>query len=144
MSAILLVSHSRDIAEGTRQLLKQMAGDVDVYAVGGVEDGKEIGTSFDAIQEQINQINEDLICFYDLGSAEMNLDMALEMYEGNYERVKVEAPIVEGSFTAAVKLSTGASLNEALEEVKKHYAFKLFTTSYMIELILTNLKKMNA
>lgn len=124
MSAILLVSHSRDIAEGTRQLLKQMAGDVDVYAVGGVEDGKEIGTSFDAIQERINQINEDLMCFYDLGSAEMNLDMALEMYEGNCERVKVEAPIVEGSFTAAVKLSTGASLDEALEEVKKHYAFK--------------------
>ncbi|MCI2803191.1 dihydroxyacetone kinase phosphoryl donor subunit DhaM [Staphylococcus pettenkoferi] len=124
MSAILLVSHSRDIAEGTRQLLKQMAGDVDVYAVGGVEDGKEIGTSFDAIQERINQINEDLMCFYDLGSAEMNLDMALEMYEGNCERVKVEAPIVEGSFTAAVKLSTGASLNDALEEVKKHYAFK--------------------
>ena len=124
MSAILLVSHSRDIAEGTRQLLKQMAGDVDVYAVGGVEDGKEIGTSFDAIQEQINNIDEDLICFYDLGSVEMNLDMALEMYEGNCERVKVEAPIVEGSFTAAVKLSTGASLNDALEEVKKHYAFK--------------------
>ena len=124
MSAILLVSHSRDIAEGTRQLLKQMAGDVDVYAVGGVEDGKEIGTSFDAIQERINQISEDLMCFYDLGSAEMNLDMALEMYEGNYERVKVAAPIVEGSFTAAVKLSTGASLNDALEEVKKHYAFK--------------------
>lgn len=124
MSAILLVSHSRDIAEGTRQLLKQMASDVDVYAVGGVEDGKEIGTSFDAIQEQINNIDEDLMCFYDLGSAEMNLDMALEMYEGNYERVKVEAPIVEGSFTAAVKLSTGASLDEALEEVKKHYAFK--------------------
>ena len=124
MSAILLVSHSRDIAEGTRQLLKQMAGDVDVYAVGGVEDGKEIGTSFDAIQEQINNIDEDLMCFYDLGSAEMNLDMALEMYEGNYERVKVAAPIVEGSFTAAVKLSTGASLDEALEEVKKHYAFK--------------------
>lgn len=121
---ILLVSHSRDIAEGTRQLLKQMAGDVDVYAVGGVEDGKEIGTSFDAIQERINQISEDLMCFYDLGSAEMNLDMALEMYEGNYERVKVAAPIVEGSFTAAVKLSTGASLDEALEEVKKHYAFK--------------------
>ena len=124
MSAILLVSHSRDIAEGTRQLLKQMASDVDVYAVGGVEDGKEIGTSFDAIQEQINNIDEDLMCFYDLGSAEMNLDMALEMYEGNYERVKVAAPIVEGSFTAAVKLSTGASLDEALEEVKKHYAFK--------------------
>lgn len=124
MSAILLVSHSRGIAEGTRQLLKQMTGDVDVYAVGGVEDGKEIGTSFDAIQEQINNIDEDLVCFYDLGSAEMNIDMALEMYEGNYERVKVAAPIVEGSFTAAVKLSTGASLDEALEEVKKHYAFK--------------------
>ena len=37
--------------------------------------------------------------FYDLGSSEMNLDMAIEMYEGQYEIVKINAPLVEGSFT---------------------------------------------
>ena len=31
----------------------------------------------------------------------MNLDLAIEMYTGDYRIEKVDAPIVEGSFTAA-------------------------------------------
>ena len=41
------------------------------------------------------------------------------MYDGNYKIVKVDAPIVEGSFTAAVKLSIGGNLADAIEEVKQ-------------------------
>ena len=64
--------------------------------------------------------------FYDLGSSEMNLDMAIEMYEGQYEIVKINAPLVEGSFTAAVKLSTGGNMKEAIEEVNNtHFRVKL-------------------
>ena len=54
---------------------------------------------------------------FDLGSAEMNLDIAIEMYEGDHQVLKVNAPLVEGSFTASVKLSTGGSVEEAIEEV---------------------------
>lgn len=118
MATIVLVSHSTDIAKGTKDILEQMVHDVNVVACGGTEDGA-IGTSFDSIQNVINHLEDDALCFYDLGSAEMNLDMAIEMYEGAYQVIKVNAPIVEGSFTASVKLSTGGSVKEAIEEVNR-------------------------
>lgn len=116
MPTIVLVSHSVDIANGTKQLLEQMVSDVDVLACGGTDDGG-IGTSFNSVQDAINHLEDDALCFFDLGSAEMNLDMAIEMYEGDHQVLKVNAPLVEGSFTASVKLSTGGSVEEAIEEV---------------------------
>lgn len=51
----------------------------------------------------------------------MNVDMAIEMYEGNHRVLKVDAPIVEGSFIAAVKLSIGGSIDDALAEIKQSF-----------------------
>ena len=39
------------------------------------------------------------------------------MYEGPHHVKKIDAPIVEGSFTAAVKLSVGGTTDEAIQEV---------------------------
>ncbi|EMM2660487.1 hypothetical protein OX621_001683 [Staphylococcus aureus] len=39
MPKIILVSHSKEIASGTKPLLKQMAGDVDIIPIGGLPDG---------------------------------------------------------------------------------------------------------
>ena len=97
MTTIIIISHSEDIANGTKALLNQMAQDVNVVAHGGVDGG--IGTSFDDIQNIINNLDDDALCFYDLGSSEMNLDLAIEMYEGSHHIKKIDAPIVEGSFT---------------------------------------------
>lgn len=101
MTQIVLVSHSDKIAEGTQELLAQMAQDVNVVAIGGIEG--EIGTSFD------------------IGSSEMNLDMAIEMYTGIHRIEKVDAPIVEGSFIAAVALSTGQTIDEAIASVDEAF-----------------------
>lgn len=120
MTKIVIVSHSEEITNGTKALLEQMAGEVPVLVQGGVEGG--IGTSYDHIQKMINDLDDDALCFYDIGSAEMNLDLAIEMYEGNYQVEKIDAPIVEGSFTAAVKLSVGGSIEEILEDLKKNFA----------------------
>lgn len=119
MTNIVIISHSKEIAEGTKALLNQMAGDVNVIVQGGV-DGK-IGTSYDHIQALINELTDDALCFYDIGSAKMNLDLAIEMYEGDQRIEKVEAPIVEGSFTAAVQLSVGNSIEEVLGELNKTF-----------------------
>ncbi|WP_281183366.1 dihydroxyacetone kinase phosphoryl donor subunit DhaM [Staphylococcus schleiferi] len=116
MTSIVLISHSEKIAEGTKDLLEQMAQGVNVIAVGG-NDG-EIGTSFETISEVLNDLEEDAICFFDIGSSEMNLDMAIEMYVGHYRIEKVDAPIVEGSFIASVSLSTGQSMDEAIASVR--------------------------
>ena len=53
-----------------------MAQSVTVIAQGGTNG--EIGTSFDDIQQTLTSLEEDAICFYDIGSAEMNLDMAID------------------------------------------------------------------
>ena len=117
MTSIVIVSHSYKIAEGVKDLNLQMTdNDVNIIDVGGLDD-KGIGTSFDRILSVINELDDDAICFYDIGSAGMNLDMAIEMYEGSHQVVKVNAPLVEGSFTASVKLSTGGSIEEAIDEV---------------------------
>lgn len=120
MPKIILVSHSKEIANGTKSLLKQMAGDVDIIPIGGLPDGS-IGTSFDIIQEALTKLDDDALCFYDIGSSEMNVDMAIEMYEGNHRVLKVDAPIVEGSFITAVKLSIGGSIDDALAEIKQSF-----------------------
>ena len=120
MPKIILVSHSKEIASGTKSLLKQMAGDVDIIPIGGLPDGS-IGTSFDIIQEVLTKLEDDALCFYDIGSSEMNVDMAIEMYEGNHRVLKVDAPIGEGSFIAAVKLSIGGSIDDALAEIKQSF-----------------------
>ena len=120
MPKIILVSHSKEIASGTKSLLKQMAGDVDIIPIGGLPDGS-IGTSFDIIQEVLTKLEDDALCFYDIGSSEMNVDMAIEMYEGNHRVWKDDAPIVEGSFIAAVKLSIGGSIDDALAEIKQSF-----------------------
>ena len=54
MTQIIIVSHSKEIAEGTKALINQMVGeDVGVVAQGGANGN--IGTSYDDIQEMINQ-----------------------------------------------------------------------------------------
>lgn len=119
MTKVVVISHSKAIAEGAKELLEQMASGVTVIAQGGVDD--EIGTSYDHIQTLINELDDDALCFYDIGSAEMNLDLAIEMYEGTQRVVKVDAPIVEGSFTAAVKLSVGASIDDTLNDLAQNF-----------------------
>lgn len=117
MATLVIISHSEQIANGTKALLQQMAPDVKVIANGGMNG--DIGTSFETVQQLINGLEDDALSFYDIGSSEMNIDMAIDMYDGNYKIVKVDAPIVEGSFTAAVKLSIGGNLADAIEEVNQ-------------------------
>lgn len=121
MTSIVVVSHSHKIAEGVKQLINQMTdGGVDLIAVGGLSDD-EIGTSFDQIVSVINGLKNDALCFYDIGSAGMNLDTALEMYEGDHKIVKMEAPIVEGSFIASVGIKSNMSMDSVISEVRAKY-----------------------
>ncbi|QLK86838.1 dihydroxyacetone kinase phosphoryl donor subunit DhaM [Staphylococcus sp. 17KM0847] len=119
MTQIILISHSEKIALGTKELLEQMAQGVNVIAIGGIEG--QIGTSFDKILEVVEGISDDAVCFFDIGSSEMNLDMALEMYTGTQRIEKITAPIVEGSFVAAVSISTGNDMDQVIEAVNNAF-----------------------
>lgn len=120
MATIGIISHSNDIAQGVKALLEQMSPSVTVIAKGGTNEG-EIGTSIDTVNEVIDALTEDALLFYDIGSSEMNLDMALDLYDGEHKLCKVDGPIVEGAFLASVSLSTGATLEEAMESIKREF-----------------------
>ena len=51
MINILIASHSHKLAEGLKELVGQMAADVNIEYSGGTEDG-ELGSNFEEINEK--------------------------------------------------------------------------------------------
>lgn len=105
---IVIMSHSADIAQGVHNLIDEVAKDVAITHAGGDGEGG-IGTSFDVALDMIeSNPKEKLLAFFDLGSAKMNLEMAIEMSD---KEVKVySVPVVEGAYTAAALLQAEATI----------------------------------
>ena len=85
-----------------------------------------LGTSVEAILTAIDQAWSDrgVVVLVDLGGAETNSEMAVEMLPEK-KRAKVvvcNAPIVEGSVMAATEASGGASLEEVRRTAESLYA----------------------
>ena len=117
MVGLVLVSHSPQIADGTAQLVRQMAGEVEVVAVGG-DAGGGFGTDPERIKAAIEDLDaEGALVFMDLGSAVLSAEAVLEMLSSE-EREKVrlvDAPFVEGAFAAGVEASTGSDADGCVE-----------------------------
>lgn len=117
MVGLVLISHSPQIAEGTADLVRQMAGEVEISAVGGDSEGG-FGTDPDRILEAIEGTGADeVLVFMDLGSAVLSAETVLEMLSSE-EREKVrlvDAPFVEGAFSAGVSASAGSDADECVE-----------------------------
>ncbi|HGI2853865.1 TPA: dihydroxyacetone kinase phosphoryl donor subunit DhaM [Streptococcus agalactiae] len=106
---IIVVSHSKNIAQGVVDLISEVAKDVSITYVGGTEDG-EIGTSFDQVQQIVEQNDKKtLLAFFDLGSTKMNLELVADFSEKNI--IINSVPVVEGAYTAAALLQAGVDLD---------------------------------
>jgi PTS hybrid protein len=117
MVGLVLVSHSPRIAEGTAELVRQMAGEVELVAVGGDSDGG-FGTDPERIEAAVRDLDvEEVLVFMDLGSAVLSAETVLEMLPSEMkEKVRlVDAPFVEGAFAAGVVASAGADAEECVE-----------------------------
>jgi dihydroxyacetone kinase phosphotransfer subunit len=113
---IVIVSHSALVAEGAADMVRQMVGDeVPLAWCGGNPEGG-LGTSVEAIMAAIYRAWSDrgVAILVDLGGAETNSEMAIEMLDGNRAAkvVVCNAPVVEGAVMAATEASGGASLAE--------------------------------
>jgi dihydroxyacetone kinase phosphotransfer subunit len=111
---IVIVSHSADVARGTAAMVEQMVGrDVPLGWCGGDPDGG-LGTNVEAIMAAIDRAwsEKGVAVLVDLGGAETNSEMAIEMLpESRRSRVVVcNAPVVEGAIMAATEASSGAAL----------------------------------
>ena len=114
--AIVIVSHSRLVAEGAAEMVRAMVGDeVRLGACGGNPEGG-LGTDAAAIKAAIEEVYTPagVAILVDLGGAETNSEMAVEMLPGDWqERIVVcDAPIVEGAVMAATEAAGGSSLAE--------------------------------
>lgn len=114
---IIIVSHQKDIAKGIVALIREVAKDVAITYVGGTEDGG-IGTSFEQVAAAISQNPQNkLLAFFDLGSAKMNLEIAIETSDKQVEMMLV--PILEGSYTAAALLQANAAIDMIKSELSE-------------------------
>jgi phosphoenolpyruvate---glycerone phosphotransferase subunit DhaM len=115
---IVVVSHSAQIAAGTAELARQMAGDdLRIEAAGGMPDGS-LGTDAAAIMAAITAADSGagVLVLVDLGSAVLATQTALELL-GDEVAAHVRlsgGPLVEGAVVAAVQASVGDDLAAVL------------------------------
>ncbi|GAB1544570.1 phosphoenolpyruvate--protein phosphotransferase [Scytonema sp. NUACC21] len=124
MIGIVIVSHSKQLAAGVRELAAQMVqGTVPLAIAAGVDDAENpLGTDAMQVYEAIASVysEEGVIILMDLGSALMSAEMALE-FLSDEQREKVhlcEAPLVEGALAAAVAASSGCKLEQVMAEAR--------------------------
>jgi dihydroxyacetone kinase phosphotransfer subunit len=124
--AIVIVSHSPKIAEGAADMVRQMVGDSVPLAWTGGDPGGGLGTDVAKIIGAIDSVwsPDGVAVLVDLGGAETNAEMAVEML-GDDKRdsvVVLTAPIVEGAVIAATEASGGSSLAAVRRTAEELYA----------------------
>jgi PTS hybrid protein len=110
---VVLISHSRLLAEGAAEVAAQVAANgVSIVGVGGTEDGR-LGTSIDALARAIDKVaaGVGVVVIPDLGSSVLTSRSYLSDHTELPDEVRlVDTAFVEGAVAAAVAASTGASL----------------------------------
>jgi len=137
---LVIVSHSPKLAEGVAELAVQMAPDVPIIPAGGTPDGR-LGTDFLAVTEAIAAADNGagVVVLFDLGSAHMTADMAVEALDDPNRAQVADAPLVEGAVAAAVASAGGANQAAvtAAAEGREH-AEELEQSDAEAEITLTN------
>ncbi|GMA57488.1 dihydroxyacetone kinase DhaM subunit [Alicyclobacillus sacchari] len=118
--SIVVVSHSRQLGEGLVKLLRQLAPGVDLHQAAGL--GEELGTDATAVAAALQQCPEtnDILVFFDLGSAAMNAEMALELTPQSVAGRThiVDAPLVEGAVAAAVAARSRLPVADVIQQAE--------------------------
>ncbi|AFZ19393.1 phosphoenolpyruvate--protein phosphotransferase [Allocoleopsis franciscana] len=124
MVGIVIVSHSKKLADGVQELAQQMVqGAIRSAVAAGIDDPENpFGTDAMQIYQAIESVytDEGVIVLMDLGSAILSAEMALEFLpEHQRDRVRLcEAPLVEGTLAAAVQAANGANIEQVLVEAR--------------------------
>lgn len=122
MIGIVVVSHSRALAEAAVGLASEMVDSADLpsIAVAAGLDATTFGTDAAAVAGAIETVDspDGILVLLDLGSAVLSAEMALEFLEPDVAArvVLSSAPLVEGLVAAVVLASTGASIDAVTEE----------------------------
>ncbi|WP_327654518.1 dihydroxyacetone kinase phosphoryl donor subunit DhaM [Streptomyces sp. NBC_00483] len=126
---IVLVSHSKDVAESVARLATGLSGGGDtapVAAAGGTEDGG-LGTSSELISAAAAEVDRGagVAVLVDLGSAVLTVKALLAEGDELPDATRlVDAPFVEGAIAAVVTASTGADLDAVAAAASEAYTYR--------------------
>lgn len=121
---IVIVSHSKKLALGVRELAAQMVqGQVSIAVAAGIEDPENpLGTDPIQVYEAIASVFSDdgVLVLMDLGSALLSAEMAIEFLpEAQQQKVYLcEAPLVEGAIAAVVAAAAGRDIHQVMAEAR--------------------------
>jgi len=122
MVGLVIISHSRALAEALVRLVRQVAqSTLPVALAAGVGEGRhELGTDAIDIMEAIQSVFSDdgVLVLMDLGSAILSAETALDLLPPELSS-KVRfcgAPLVEGAIAAAVQVGLGGNLDDVCRE----------------------------
>lgn len=120
---VVIVSHSPDIAKGAADMVRQMVGDSVPLAYCGGNPAGGLGTDVADIKKCLEQTwnPAGVVVLVDLGGAEMNAEMAIEMMDDDKRAniVICNAAVVEGAVMAATESSVDGSLAEVKEAAEE-------------------------
>ena len=114
--ALVIVSHSAEVARGTVEMVRQMVGQEVSIAHSGGNPAGGLGTDVASILAAIKSVwsPKGVAILVDLGGAETNSEMAIEMLPESWrDKVVIcNAPIVEGAVMAATEAAGGGTLEQ--------------------------------
>jgi phosphocarrier protein FPr len=122
MVGLVIVSHSRRLAEALVGLVRQVASaDLPIAVAAGIgEDRSEFGTDAVEIMDAIQSVFSDsgVLVLMDLGSAVLSAKLALELLPPDMgEKIRFcGAPVVEGAIAAAVQIGLTDDLDTICRE----------------------------
>lgn len=123
MIGIVLVSHSKKITDGLKELIDEMANEsenVKIVSNGGTDDGR-LGTNSVLVLETLESMAdfEQVYLFAGVGSAKMSVETAIDLLD-NTDNITslIDYPLVEGAFAVGISASAGASHEQILDELE--------------------------
>ncbi len=130
MFSIVIVSHSRKLAESLASLASEVSSvKIPVAYSGGAGGSSDLsGTDATDILYAIESVytTEGVIVFTDIGSSVLSAEFALDLLdEEKKEHVYIsKAPLVEGVLSAAVQCASGSDADFALSEAEMSLSMK--------------------
>jgi dihydroxyacetone kinase phosphotransfer subunit len=121
MVGLVVISHSRALAEGVAELARAMGvGKARVEPAGGDAEGG-MGTSVELVERAVELVRDGggVVLLADLGSSVLTAKLVIEDAEGDV--VLADAPLVEGAVAAASMAATGADLATVVTAAESAY-----------------------
>jgi multiphosphoryl transfer protein len=123
MIGLLLVSHSRALAEAAVDLIRRtVSATIPIAAAGGVgETHAEIGTDVIDIQQSIESVAQPdgVLVLMDMGSAILSTEMAKDLLGDSIHVRLCSGPLVEGGIAAAVQIEAGSSIADVVAAAQR-------------------------